>query len=58
MKRLVVGAVLLLSLVASAGQASADPGNGRGRGQSVTWESSVTVSWESAEISLAGVTWE
>lgn len=48
MKKLVFIAILLLSLVSTAGQASADPGTPQG----VTWDGA-GITWESA-----GVTWE
>jgi hypothetical protein len=50
MKKLVFVAILLLSLVGTAGQASADPGTMDPSG--VTWEGA-GVTWESA-----GITWE
>ncbi|MEK7862852.1 MAG: hypothetical protein AAB295_06255 [Chloroflexota bacterium] len=50
MKKLLITAALLLSLVASANQASADPGRGA---------PSAGVTWEGAGTYLsAGVTWE
>ncbi len=52
MKKLIVAAVLFLSLVAGTGQASADPG----KGDAFT---SAGVTWEGAGLSISlGVTWE
>ena len=52
MKKLLIAAVLILSLAASAGEASADPGKG---GASV----SAGVTWEGASLYTSlGVTWE
>ena len=62
MKKLIIVAVVLLSFAASAGQASADPGKGRGHNDPTTsaTTTSTGVTWESAGITWesAGVTWE
>ncbi|HKC84274.1 MAG TPA: hypothetical protein VKD46_09770 [bacterium] len=51
-KRILIAATLLLSLVGGAGQASADPGNG-----GTTTSTSVTVSGFGVTLT-AGATWE
>ena len=51
-KRILIAATLLLSLVGGAGQASADPGKG-------TTTTTASVTWDGAGVMLtAGITWE
>ena len=57
MKKLLFIAILALSLVGGAGQASADPGTVQGSA-GVTWEGA-GVTWEGAGLDFTiGITWE
>ena len=57
-KRILIAATLLLSLVGGAGQASADPGKGGATAPTFT-ATPVGISWEGFGIAFTtGITWE